>query len=243
MDTQSNKSVFITGVSSGIGKALAELLLEQGFRVHGIGRKNSLLHPNYSFHTLDLSDPEAVSDFRFPDTTAKSVVLVNNAGMIGQIAPAGELQPLDIRNTMQVNTVSPQILCNQFLSQYSAHTEQLHLLNISSGAGKRAIDAWSVYCSSKAALDLFSECIMQEAKQRNRTGVFVHSVAPGVVDTDMQAQIREASPEKFFASQRFHDLKQNGDLATPKQVAEKLFKLIGHPEKTEPVVISLADIQ
>jgi len=143
---------------------------------------------------------------------------------------------------MQVNAVSPQILINEFVRFYLAEKKKIHVINISSGAGKRPIDAWSSYCSSKAALDLFSETVNEEMKQRGVENFYIHSVAPGVVDTKMQTQIRAASPEKFLASERFHQLKSNGDLISPDQVATKILQLINNPSHITDCVIGLSDI-
>ncbi|MBK9190231.1 MAG: SDR family NAD(P)-dependent oxidoreductase [Crocinitomicaceae bacterium] len=118
----------------------------------------------------------------------------------------------------------------------------MHVINISSGAGKRPIDAWSAYCSSKAALDLFSETVKSEMKQRGVEKFNIHSIAPGVVDTKMQNQIRAASPEKFLASARFHQLKSDGELISPDQVAMKILQLINYPCSIPNCVISLSDI-
>ena len=239
---KSEKIAFVTGVSGGIGLALTETLLKNNFRVFGIGRKNAIEHPNYSFISLDLSDSPAVAKFQFPDADAGSYLLINNAGVLGEVLPVGEHQPGNFLHVMTVNTISPQVLINQFTRQFYSEKKRLHVLNISSGAGKHAIDAWAAYCASKAALDLFSETVKLEMDLRDRNNFFIHSVAPGVVDTRMQAQIRSVSPEKFKASQRFHDLKNNGELVAPEYVAERLLSLIKDPAKYANNILALTDI-
>ncbi|MBI3136131.1 MAG: SDR family NAD(P)-dependent oxidoreductase [Bacteroidetes bacterium] len=236
------KIAFVTGISGGIGNAIAHQLLQNGFFVFGIGRSNTIREENYQFISLDLRKPELVNHFNFPQVQATSYLLVNNAGIIGDILPVGELNAAHFSDVMQVNTVAPQVLINTFIQTFSRQLVPLHILNISSGAGKKPIDAWSAYCSSKAALDMFGEAIKLEMTLRERSDFHIHNVAPGVVDTSMQKKIRAASPEKFKASQRFHDLKNNNELVSAEQVAEKLMQLIYNPGKYETCTLSLSDI-
>lgn len=240
--TDKNKIAYITGVSGGIGKALTQELLNAGFFVYGIGRKSSIKHPEFEFIELDLRKIDLVQNFNFFQRPAAQRVLINNAGMIGKILPVGELSASAITDVMNVNAIAPQILINTFVQTFANQTAPLHVLNISSGAGKRAIDAWAPYCASKAALDLFAETVKLEMELREKKNFFIHSVAPGVVDTEMQVRIRAASPEKFKASQRFHDLKNKGELVAPEHVASQLLKLIHNPENYPSNILSLTDI-
>lgn len=237
-----NKIAFITGVSSGIGNALVLELLKNNYSVYGIGKTNTISEANYTFLSLDLRKSELVSYFRFPQQPAQSYTLINNAGMIGEILPVGEVSSENIIDVMQVNTISPQILINTFIQTFARQNATLHVLNISSGAAKRPIDSWATYCASKSAIDLFSETIKHEMDIRAVPNFHIHSVAPGVVDTNMQQKIREASPEKFKASQRFHDLKNNGELISPEFVAQKLMTLINEPNLIKATVLSLSEI-
>jgi benzil reductase ((S)-benzoin forming) len=233
---------YVTGVSGGIGKAVALHLLTKGYSVFGIGRTNTINQSDYQFLSLDLKKCEDVSLFQFPHHPAQSYLLINNAGMLGDILPVGDLNPENISAVMHVNAIAPQILTNTFIQTFSRKNAHLHVINISSGAGRKPIDAWSTYCASKAALDLFSETLKLEMELRNANNFFIHSVAPGVVDTNMQGHIRKASPEKFKSSQRFHDLKNNNQLLTPVFVAEKLFQLVTSPQTYPKTILSLSDI-
>ena len=243
MDSRQNKLAFVTGVSSGIGEALVNTLLEKNYSVVGLGRKSSITHPNFSFYQIDLSDTSRLENFTFDAYDANEIVLVNNAGIIGDIAPVGDLKSNSIKEIITTNVIALQILCNKFIHQFLTKTPHLHIVNISSGAGKRPIDAWATYCSSKVAVDLFSQTIQEEMKARNSQNFFIHAVAPGIVDTNMQVQIRAASPDKFLASQRFHDIKNNNELSSPVSVAQRLFELIKNPAKNENCIISLSDIK
>jgi len=231
---------YITGASSGIGKALAENLLNSNHKVIGIARKQTIHHPNYTHVNIDLSDLEKVKSFKFTQEDGEDIVLVNNAGSIGPIKPVGDLLPEDIIQLNHLNITAPQILCNQFMQQYKSNKKnKFQIINISSGAGKRPIDAWANYCASKAAIDLFTQTIDAELKARDKNNWNVFAVAPGVVDTPMQKSIRNADPKDFLNRQHFVDLKSENHLVTPSEVALKLMNIIQHPNQFEQTLVSL----
>lgn len=215
--------IYITGVSSGIGEALAKKYLSEGHFVTGIGRGHSIHHPNFSFQSLDLMDVKAVQSFQF-DVSQDSLVLINNAGQIGAIQRISEQTESDIEAVMTVNTISPMLLCQQFLKQVPL-TKKQTIVNISSGAANRAIPAWASYCASKIAIDRFSETIDLEEKERGRN-LRVFSIAPGVIDTPMQEKIRAASATDFSSHANFVQLKKANDLTTAEQTATKICLLI-----------------
>jgi len=234
---------YITGTSSGIGKALAEQLLEEGHTVIGLSRKQSIQHLNYDHVKIDLSDLKSVNQFDFSLNLVEDVVLVNNAGIIGAIKPIGQHIGEEIIELANVNIIAPQILVNKFINKYQGFNNKYQIVNMSSGAGKHPIDAWSTYCASKAAIDLFSETIAQELKSRNYHNWHVFSIAPGVVDTPMQSEIRLSSPKAFLNRQKFIDLKDNNELETPESVAQKLYDVILDPNLCSDVVFSLHDLK
>jgi benzil reductase ((S)-benzoin forming) len=99
--------------------------------------------------------------------------------------------------------------------------QKITILNISSGAATRAIPGWASYCASKAALDRFSETIYLEEKEKGRN-IRVFSLAPGVIDTDMQSTIRSADAQDFSSLETFQNLKLNKELISSQEIAEKL---------------------
>ncbi len=234
--------VYITGTSSGIGKAIAEKLLERKIDVVGMSRRQTIKHPNYQHIEIDLSDLERLKAFSFPADYKNDIVLINNSGTIGPIKPIGQQITEEIVGLNNLNITAPQVLGNKFIYQYQGNdTPNYQIINISSGAGKRPIDAWATYCASKAAIDLFSETISEELKLRKHYNWKVYSIAPGVVDTNMQSTIRESNPRDFLKHQDFLDLKNNGDLVSPAKVADTLVKLILNPHNEHPVIFSLKE--
>ncbi|MFN4233608.1 MAG: SDR family NAD(P)-dependent oxidoreductase [Bacteroidia bacterium] len=234
---------FITGTSRGIGLAIVnELLKNKENKIFGYGRNCSIQHHAYSHTFIDLSNIESLLNFEFPDLIdAKSICLINNSGTIGEIKPCGKLNNKNIVQTLNLNLTAPSILCNQFLKKFQNHPAKKYIINISSGAAKFPIDAWSSYCSSKAGLDLLSLTIQEE--QNNRNGnVKVFSISPGVIDTAMQDEIRKANPEDFKKSDYFHQLKINHELISPDLVAKKIIHILHSPHLQHDVLIALKDI-
>lgn len=240
MDYQPNKIAYVTGASSGIGEALVSKLLEEGYYVIGLSRSAISLERNFEHHAIDLSNIDAVQKFEFKHS-APHVLLVNNAGCIGDIKPIGKNTNSGLLAVSNLNALAPQLLINTFLNTYLNKVEEGHILNISSGAGKYPIDSWAPYCASKASLDLFSKTVQEELNTRSYTNWFVHAIAPGVVDTPMQNEIRSSDPNEFKVLQKFIDLKKNGELSDPNSVAQKLYRVIESPQDFHNVVISVRD--
>jgi len=234
---------FITGTSKGIGKALTEAALQNdNTYVYGISRNCAVKHARYHHLHFDLSDTTALRNNLhkvFVSLKApEKIVLVNNAGVLGEIGYIGS-QPTDnFEFVFDVNVIGPAILMNTFLSAYYDQKCPKVILNISSGAGKRPMDGWSAYCASKAALDMLS-LTCQKEQDLLGTGVKVYSLAPGVVDTAMQAHIREAESDQFSELERFKGLKENKELLEPETVGNKLFKFIQNTDPYKEVMLRI----
>ena len=214
---------YITGVSRGLGSALALLLLDRGDRVIGIGRSASIDHPRFQFISCDLRDLTEVRSLSFPVTDGH-VALINNAGILGKIGRISQQEGSDFEEVMTVNCFAPYILTQNLYAQL-AHPENFCLLNVSSGAGRRSIPSWAAYCASKAALDRWTENFYLEESELGRH-LKVYSVAPGVVDTDMQGQIRDVEPEKFSGVANFIEMKAKDLLFSPEHAAKLLLSLV-----------------
>lgn len=236
--------LIITGSSRGIGRGLVDhFLKKEDCRVHGIARSPSdLSHERYTHHRFDLSEldkleKEAAS--LLPDIAAgDAVTLVNNAGLLGDIGHLGKVTIGSFQKVMDVNVTAAAILTDAFISRYANQKGRRVILNISSGAGKSAVDGWAAYCASKAASDMLSEVAAKECAM-DENGIRVFAVAPGVVDTEMQTEIRSADEKDFSNLQRFLDLKADGELSSIEEVAEKLAKVMEEPECFEEVCLDV----
>jgi benzil reductase ((S)-benzoin forming) len=234
---------FITGSSKGLGKAIAELLLqaENNF-VFGYARSSSIIHQRYYHKHVDFANIEAVQKIKFPELKdAKKVVLINNAGVVGEIKHVGKLSNQKIMDCYTINLIVPTILANEFVKTYQNTTLEKLVLNISSGASQSAIDGWNVYCATKAGLDMFSR-VLQEESNIDKTNFKVLSIAPGIVDTEMQQQIRNSDTSNFSNLNRFVEYKKNGDLASAEETAKKILRFIIEPNLAKDVVCSVREL-
>lgn len=234
---------FVTGSSKGLGKAISDQLLQDVNNfVFGYSRSNTINHKQYYHKLIDFSNLEAVQKLQFPELKdAKKLILINNAGSVGEIKHVGNLSSQKIIECYNINLIVPTIITNEFLKTYQKTNVEILIVNISSGAGQSAIDGWSVYCATKAGVDMFSRVIQEEANI-NKTNIKVLSIAPGIIDTDMQKDIRNADEGNFSNVARFLEYKKNGDLSSAKEAAKKVLQFINDPTLSQHVVCSVRDL-
>lgn len=230
----------VSGHSRGLGAAIVEALLARQLPVLGLALSALPARAGLSQCTLDLADPAALTAWLAGPTLhdwladASAVWLVNNAGQVQPIAALGEQDPQAIVQAINLNVTAPLLLSNAVLAA-SPHCVERRLLHVSSGAARHAYPGWSVYCASKAALDHHAQAVAAE----RHTGVRLVSLAPGVIDTEMQADIRAASLAQFPLRERFDALKANGQLTSPQTCAEHLVAALAHPAFGEVVLTDL----
>lgn len=220
----------VTGHTRGLGAALAELLLARGIRVLGLGRGThrelAARHgAAFAQTTLDLADTAAIERWLATDALrrftaeAHCVLLFNNAGTVEPIASFGSQAADVIARAVVLNVAAPLMLANAVASQTAASpAAERRIVHVSSGAARNAYAGWSIYCATKAALDHHARAVALDAPR----GVRICSVAPGVIDTGMQATIRATAIDQFPSRERFEQLKQNGQLTTPEAAARQL---------------------
>lgn len=214
----------ITGVSRGLGKAIAENYLSQGFKVIGVGRSHTIEHANFSFEECDLSDVENARQLFANQKFEEPVTLINNAGVLGSVRRISEQETLDLELVLAVNVTSPMLLTKNIYGNMSNKSDFI-LVNISSGAANRAIPSWASYCASKAALNMLTEAFYLEEQEKG-IDLKAFAVSPGVIDTGMQEQIRNAPKEQFSAVDNFKKMKEEGILFSAEEAASKLVLLL-----------------
>ncbi len=230
-----SKLYIISGSSKGLGKGLVEELISEN-KVIGLSRSNDFEHPNFKWIPLDFAKPDTLEDIELEIT--QEVVLINNAGWIGPIKKVGNQKASELTDLFNINVTSQFVLTNQIIKQLKGNP--ITIINISSGASTNPIDGWSAYCSSKSALDMFSYVLDKELKMQG-IQARVYALAPGVIDSSMQADIRSSSEEEFSRLNDFKSMKEEGELVHPNQVAKKIIYLVNHPEKFQEVKVSVRD--
>jgi len=217
----------VTGHTKGLGAALAANLLARGVPVLGMARTRAPelgeAYPElFEEVELDLADGPALADWLagaalgdYLDGSG-AVLLLNNAGMVAPVGPLDAQDPQAVLRAVALNVAAPMALSAALVR--ASPGAQRRILHISSGAGRNPYPGWSVYCATKAALDQHARAVALDGE----CGVRICSLAPGVIDTGMQAEIRATPADRFPMRQRFVDLKETGTLVDPEQCAEQL---------------------
>ena len=184
---------------------------------------------------LDLAEPQPGADqlarwLRGLDAQAfDSATLINNAGTIAPPRPLDDARGPDVSHALRVGLEAPMLLTAAFLGATRGWRAARKVLNISSGLGRNAMGSQAPYCAAKAGMDHFSRAVaLEEAAAPN--GARIVSLAPGVIDTDMQVQLRGSDPDQFPDRTRFIQLEREGRLDTPAAAAEKVLRFLARPD-------------
>lgn len=233
----------LTGASRGMGLAMAQQLLDQGHDLLCISRKTNdelAARAGQAGRQLeqwpqDLARAEAAAA-RLETwlkgqegSTLASVTLINNAGMIPRIAPLDAIPATQLTDALRVGLEAPMLLTGAFLRGTAGWTGTRKVLNISSGLGRRAMASQSAYCGAKAGMDHFTRCVALE-QERLPNGARICSLAPGVIDTDMQVQLRSADASSFPDQGSFVGLKEKGMLSSPEDAARKVLAYLARAD-------------
>ncbi|MGR4869165.1 SDR family NAD(P)-dependent oxidoreductase [Variovorax sp. LARHSF232] len=248
--------VILTGASRGMGRAMAEQLLARpGHALICISRNSSAelaASPAGAGSTLsqwehDLGDAssaaarlsgwlQAVDPGRYASAT-----LINNAGVIARPAPLSDADAADLARALRVGLEAPMLLASAFLKATQGwQPTRRKVLNISSGLGRNAMASQAPYCAAKAGMDHFSRALaLEEAPLAH--GARVVSLAPGVIDTDMQIELRGGDPAKFPDRERFTRMQSEGMLATPAAAAARVLAYLDRADFGSQPVADVRD--
>jgi len=229
------KTIIITGSSRGIGEAMARLLLDMEFQVIGIARgsDSSLLkHAGFQGIEADLGDtaglslllPDVLKRIQPTDRT-EGIYLVNNAAILQPLRNADGCVPEEMAYHMQVNLLAPMILSSLFAQHTEFWSGHKRILNVSSASATILMPGLSCYCTAKAGLDVFSKVVGLE-QQKKPYPLRIASVWPGMIETDMQAELRRQPADEFESADVFIGAQKSGMLTTPDQTAQKLIELL-----------------
>jgi benzil reductase ((S)-benzoin forming) len=233
----------LTGASRGMGLALAEQLCRPGHRLLCLSRRThdplqalaqSQQVPLEQW-SVDLARADVAADrlrqwlATLAPESISSATLINNAGVIPRIGPLRDAQGSDLSNALRVGLEAPMLLCAVFLQATASWNAERRILNISSGLGRRAMASQAAYCAAKAGMDHFTRCMALDEASKPQ-GARVCSLAPGVIDTDMQVQLRGAHAADFPDLGNFRQLKETGMLSTPQDAAARVLAYLARPD-------------
>lgn len=223
--------LWITGASSGVGAALAQTAPYDDVHIVDISRSGGT--PGTEHVPADLADPAAWSAVaahfvaRLDQFEGSHVTFVHAAASLTPIGFAGEVDHSAYRRTILLNAAAPPVLGEALLTALdaTAFTGSADLVFVSSGAASKPIEGWSAYCAGKAGQDMWVRVVGAEQRRRG-TSRRLLSIAPGVVDTTMQEQIRATDPDDFPNVDRFHALHKQGDLLEPAESARRMWSIV-----------------
>ncbi|NHZ98992.1 SDR family oxidoreductase [Massilia sp. CCM 8734] len=231
--SRSAVTAVVTGHTQGLGAALAAGLMERNIAVLGVARGTApalaeRFGPLLRECQVNLSDSQALgawlatSALREHIGASTLVLLMNNAGTVDPVGALHDQDPLLVARAVALNVAAPLMLAAAVVA--AAPQAERRIVHVSSGAARNAYTGWSVYGATKAALDHHARSVALDYPIGPDAcdavaGVRICSLAPGVIDTAMQAQIR-ATPESLFPQrERFTALQQDGALTSPAQCA------------------------
>ncbi|MFZ4652147.1 MAG: SDR family NAD(P)-dependent oxidoreductase [Rubrivivax sp.] len=236
MTTPSIHVTVVTGASRGLGLSLARQLLARGHQVLTLQRQpNPALVGAVEQWSVDLADAAPAAErlgqwvAALPRERLASLTLVNNAALLVPPGPLREADAAEVTRALRASLEAPLLLTAAFLHASADVAAPRKVLNISSGLGRFAMAGSAVYCATKAGMDHFSRAVaLEEAERPN--GAKIVSLAPGVIDTDMQVQLRSADPATFTAQARFQSMKDTGGLDSGEAAATKVLACLERPD-------------
>ena len=186
------KTALVTGVSSGIGKAVAEKFLKEGYRVYGMSRRNAdIAHPNFVHIPGDVS--VSADRDRFVAAAEQIHVLVNVAGVAPKIrSDLLEMTEESYDYVMDINTKGTLFL-TQLAAKKMVKNEENggirgHICNISSLSAYTSSVNRGEYCISKAGVSMITQLF---ADRLAEYGIPVNEIRPGIIATEMTAGVQE----------------------------------------------------
>jgi len=244
--------VILTGASRGLGHGVASQYLGAGAHVVGLSRRAAddldaiaaVGGGRVEQWPADLASPMPLVERLVAWLAAidaggqrpARVRLIHNAALLSAPGDVADGDPAEMARSLRVGLEAPIALTAAFLRATAGwQATDRRVLFVSSGLGRRAMAGSAAYCAQKAGLDHFARALaLEEAVRAN--GARVASVAPGIIDTDMQVQLRSADPAAFPEGAKFAQWHASGALASPAQAAAALIALLERADfGTNPV--------
>jgi benzil reductase ((S)-benzoin forming) len=208
------KNILITGVSSGLGEALAKAYLENGDNVYAIGKtipKKLDHYPHFFFFPYDLSETFMIQSTLKEFLAHRSFdIVILNAGLLGDIQTLSQTDLMDAKAVMEVNVWANK----ELIDTLSANAQVKQIVGISSGAAVNGSKGWGAYSLSKSGLNMLLNVYAKELPDIHFT-----ALAPGIIQTPMvQHIIDEVNDEVFTSAKKLKE----GNIQTAEEAAKHL---------------------
>lgn len=250
------KYAIITGTSRGLGNAVAEIMIEKGYALFCISRKKDMgivkkAHGKnimLKYYEFDLSDVERIEDVMsevfesIDEYGAQALYLINNASTVSPLMPISKCRCGPIVENIKVDLLAPMILSSCFIRLSEGMKVPKRIVNISSGAAYAPMHGAACYCSAKAGIEMLTKCMGLEEEGKEYP-VEVMSFTPGIMDTEMQREVRSSNEQDFAELERFRKYKEKGMLLEPGIVAGKLVKLVEGNDFKQGESIDVSEIK
>lgn len=204
------RTAIVTGAARGLGAATAIALAQRGVTpvllvreagaVQGVRQAIAAAGGQSDAIVADVADGAAVQRAvaQVLERHGRIDALVNNAGVIHPIGELADTGPAPWARNIEVNLLGPYHLCHAVLPSMLAAGHGV-VVNVSSGAAQAPIEGWSAYCSAKAGLAMMTRSL---ALEYGRRGISAYGLQPGLIDTDMQASIRQSGVNQISRVQQ-----------------------------------------
>jgi NAD(P)-dependent dehydrogenase (short-subunit alcohol dehydrogenase family) len=235
----SGRVAVITGASRGLGAGMAAHFASAGIHLGLCARHrpdlvattrprvhDGVVEPAEAPLTaaVDVTDFDQLAGFAdaVVDRFGRIDLWVNNAGLLATIGPLAEADPGETARVVAANLTGVLFGSTLFSAHVRSRPGPGVLVNVSSGASGHPYQGWAAYCATKAGVDMATEVVALEERDH---GLSAYSVAPGLVDTDMQAAIRATAEDRFPDVARFRRAKDLNAFNSAPWVAERLLEL------------------
>lgn len=230
----------ITGASKGLGSALVRTLAAENTKMICLSRTRNVKTEraavekgaDVTWVEVDLSDLEFIERrkeefFPIPYKIGKidEVILINNAASIEPIGPAGMIDTKRIVSTGALNFSAPAVLTSLFIESYRGLPGTKKVINITSGAADLSVPGLSVYCATKAALNMFTKTAAKE-QEKSPSPFIIGAISPGMLDTEMQERIRKIPESRLPSKEYYQNAFDSGQLLSSDSAAEKIVEFI-----------------
>lgn len=227
------RAFIITGTSRGLGYEICKQLIKRNHLIFSVARNNhdSLIELaaqndcKLHFVKYDLQHTDGISELirgimeRVHDEV-ESITLINNAAQVTPLGNIDHCKPEDAVKSIQTNVLAPILLTQSLINQTDERNVHRIIVNVSSGSAKDATAGMSLYCASKAALNMFTSCIQLE----DHKSLTIYKVDPGMVDTPMQEVAR--NQEGLAIATFFKEAKETGALKSAEDAAKKIVRRV-----------------
>jgi benzil reductase ((S)-benzoin forming) len=180
---------------------------------------------------MDLANPEgsrlilADAIESIGSSQLQELIVISNAGTLEPMGPTSSKPYSDLIKNAHTNYVSPVLMLTEIIARFQETACRKVIANISSGAALKGRAGWALYCAAKAGMENFIRALALEQQAQPQPFIPIN-IDPGIVDTEMQALIRQTSPADFPDVELFIQRKKQGLLLSPEKVAAAVIRIL-----------------